>query len=103
MKRYFRKDRRTRKKANTLLKDIGHEFGWKTRILGVVTGIYVYFSIKREERSLARGKVWEPDVCYEKNQAALALESQKQEAKIQPDIMAGGLLAAPRISGRGLT
>ena len=63
------------RKMDRLLKDIYREFGWKTRIAGLTVGIYAYCSLIKEERRLANGWRYEPACFYEKNAAAVALES----------------------------
>ncbi|MBC8431336.1 MAG: cobalamin B12-binding domain-containing protein [Desulfobacterales bacterium] len=75
MRHYFRHDKRMFGKMDRLLKDIYREFGWKTRIAGLTVGIYAYCSLLKEERRLANGWRYEPACFYEKNAAAVALES----------------------------
>lgn len=62
-------------KMNSLLQEIYETFGWKTRIIAPLAGIYVYAALKKEERRLANGWTYEPVSFYEKNAAALALEN----------------------------
>jgi hypothetical protein len=75
MRHYFRDDKRMFGKMDRLLKDIYREFGWKTRMAGLTVGIYAYGSLLKEERRLANGWRYEPACFYEKNAAAVALES----------------------------
>ena len=65
-------------KINSLLQEIYETFGWKTRIVAPLAGIYVYAALKKEERRLANGWTYEPGSFYEKNAAALTLESTTQ-------------------------
>ncbi len=102
MKKYFRKERNTEKKLRSLLKDIYREFGWKTKSLAPIIGMYVYFSIKQEERQLSRGKNYEPDMYYEKNGAALAMERAGQKIKLNTDVRSKRLAVA-HASGRSLS
>ena len=74
MRKKYRHDRRLFAELSDLLKAIYREFGWKTRLIAVVVGMYLLVSMKREERRLARGWTIEPDCFYEKNQAALKLD-----------------------------
>jgi radical SAM superfamily enzyme YgiQ (UPF0313 family) len=60
-----------------LLKEIYAEFGWKTRMVAPLIGRYAYRKLKKEEERLAQGWTYEPVCTYEKNAAALALESSK--------------------------
>jgi radical SAM superfamily enzyme YgiQ (UPF0313 family) len=73
MKRHFRGDRRTHAELEALLVEIGREFGWKTRLLARLTGLYAYYCLRREQRRLARGWHYEPATIVEQNAAALAL------------------------------
>ena len=48
-------------KMNSLLKELYRTFGWKTRILAPPIGMYISWTIKREEGRLARGWTYEPE------------------------------------------
>jgi hypothetical protein len=74
MKRRFRTNKPMAEKMNSLLQEIYKTFGWKTRIIAPLAGIYVYAALKKEERRLANGWTYEPHCFYEKNAAALAVE-----------------------------
>ena len=78
MKSRYRANQRMAEKMNSLLHNIYNTFGWKTRIIAPLAGIYVYAALKKEEKRLAKGLTYEPDPIYEKNAAALALESAAQ-------------------------
>jgi radical SAM superfamily enzyme YgiQ (UPF0313 family) len=82
MRKWYRGDDRMMKKMESLLKGLYNTFGLLTRIAAPVIGRYVYHTIKREERRLARGWTYEPDSFYEKNAAAIALE-KSDPAKIK--------------------
>jgi len=75
MKRYYRRNPRMAANLDALLQDIYQEFGLKTKTIAPLMGRYIYFAIKREEKRLANGWQYEPQTSYEKNAAALALES----------------------------
>jgi len=64
-------------KMGELLRDIYGTFGWKTRILAPVFGLYALESLKREEKRMKDGWTYEPQPFYEKNAAALALEGKR--------------------------
>lgn len=81
MRRYYRKDRPMRRTLDRLLADIGREFGWKTRIAARVFGSYAYVALVREERRLARGWHYEPEMFYEKNPAAIASVDRKHAGR----------------------
>jgi radical SAM superfamily enzyme YgiQ (UPF0313 family) len=74
MKRRFRTNKRIAEKMDGLLQEIYETFGWKTRIIAPLAGMYVYAALNKEERRLANGWTYEPDCFFEKNAAALALE-----------------------------
>jgi radical SAM superfamily enzyme YgiQ (UPF0313 family) len=74
MKKRFRKNKAVQKKLNMLLTDLYQEFGWKTRAIAPIIGIYCLTAIIIEERRLKNGWSYEPETFYDKNDAALALE-----------------------------
>jgi radical SAM superfamily enzyme YgiQ (UPF0313 family) len=74
MKRWYRKDARIAAKMDALLTDLYGTFGWKTRMLAPVTGVYALIKLHREERRLSMGWAYEPQSFVDKNAAALALE-----------------------------
>ncbi len=84
MKRWYRDDHRMHDMMGSLLRDIYKEFGWKTRIIAPLLGIYVHASIKREQQRLADGWTYEPSIFYEKNAKALELEALAK-ARSKPD------------------
>ncbi len=55
MKRWYKDDQRMHDKIGSILSDIYKEFGWKTRIIAPLLGLYAYFAIKREHKKLASG------------------------------------------------
>ena len=75
MKHWYRRNQRMASKMDELLKDIYRTFGWKTRAVAPFIGMYACAAIKLEEKRLANGWKYEPPTFYEKNAAALALES----------------------------
>ena len=74
MKKRFRKNKAVQKNLNMLLNDLYQEFGWKTRAIAPIIGIYALAAIINEERRLKNGWSYEPETFYDKNDAALALE-----------------------------
>ncbi len=74
MRRWFRNDPRLREVAEGLLGDITAAFGWKTRMIAPLFGLFAFFSLKREEERLAGGWGYEPSSFREKNAAAAALD-----------------------------
>jgi radical SAM superfamily enzyme YgiQ (UPF0313 family) len=79
MKRWYRHDPLILNEVTDVLKGIYAEFGWKTRILAAITGLFAYLSMIREDKRLARGWTYEPTTRYEDNAAALALQLKKQQ------------------------
>lgn len=78
MRRWYQeKDDPMAEKLNALLQDICAAFGWKTRIAAPVIGRHVYRLLKKEDERLTAGWAYEPETFYEKNAAALALESRE--------------------------
>jgi radical SAM superfamily enzyme YgiQ (UPF0313 family) len=75
MKKYFKTDQHLAEKMNVLLRDLYGTFGWKTKIVAPIIGRYVFRTIQQEEKRLANGWAYEPDTFYEKNEAAVALET----------------------------
>ncbi len=76
MRRYYRHETPMFQKMNRLFKDLCLEFGLRTRMAGPVIGMYIYRNLVKEQRRLAGGWQYEPASFYEKNAAALALESR---------------------------
>ncbi len=74
MRKWFQNDPPLKETAAKLLEDINAAFGWKTRIVAPLIGLFAFFSLKREEKRLAEGWTYEPHSFCEKNAAALALE-----------------------------
>jgi hypothetical protein len=74
MRKWFQNDPPLKESAAKLLEDINAAFGWKTRIVAPLIGLFAFFSLKREEKRLAEGWTYEPHSFCEKNAAALALE-----------------------------
>jgi radical SAM superfamily enzyme YgiQ (UPF0313 family) len=76
MRRYYRLDTAMCQKMSRLFKDLCSEFGLRTRMAGPVIGRYIYRNLIKEQRRLDAGWQYEPASFYEKNAAALALESR---------------------------
>lgn len=74
MKKWYQDDERILEKTDALLERLCQEFGWKTRIFAALSGMCLYYTLKREEERLANGWVYEPSSFYEKNASAQALE-----------------------------
>jgi hypothetical protein len=77
MKKRWWKNKTVHHKLKRLLKGIYRTFGWKTRIIAPIIGLYCLASIINEERRLKKGWTYEPETFYEKNDAALALEQME--------------------------
>jgi len=52
-----------------VLRDIQHEFGWRSRLAAPLIGRYLALMVNREERRLARKWTYEPPTVYEHNAA----------------------------------
>ncbi len=74
MGKWFRNDPRMKERAEKLLDDITAAFGWTTRIVAPLFGLFALFSLKREEERLAGGWTYEPVSFCDKNAAAVALD-----------------------------
>ncbi len=98
MRKWYRQDNRMYRKIGLILRDIYREFGWKTRIVAPLLGIYAYVSMHRENRRLNAGWTYEPAVFYEKNALALALEKNQYAVSSQKATMPQGLFV-PRTTG----
>jgi hypothetical protein len=73
-RRWFKHDSHMTAKMGLLLKDLFQAFGLKTRLTAPVVGRFLSIMMRREQRRLARGWVYEPETYYEKTQPALAFE-----------------------------
>ena len=86
MRKWYRNDPRIAEKADKLLTDIYAVFGWTTKLIAPLIGMYTFFSLKKEEERLAHGLTYEPSCFYGKNEAAKALEvtqAVKNRLKVQ--------------------
>jgi radical SAM superfamily enzyme YgiQ (UPF0313 family) len=77
MRKWYRNDPRIREKAEGLLRDIGREFGWPTRLITPLIGLFAYYKLKGEEGRLAAGWTYEPASFRECNAAAQELERRQ--------------------------
>ena len=75
MKKWYVGNDRMTAQMGELLQSFHEEFGWTTKLIAALSGRYIYTMLKREEKRLAQGWVYEPISFYEKNPAALALET----------------------------
>jgi radical SAM superfamily enzyme YgiQ (UPF0313 family) len=76
MKKWYAGNDRMTARMSALLQSLHEEFGWTTKLLAALSGRYIYTMLKREEKRLARGWVYEPASFYEKNAAAIALANE---------------------------
>jgi radical SAM superfamily enzyme YgiQ (UPF0313 family) len=76
MKKWYQGNDRMTAKMCGLLQSLHEEFGWTTKLLAALCGRYIYTILKREEKRLAHGWVYEPGSFYEKNAAAIAMENK---------------------------
>jgi radical SAM superfamily enzyme YgiQ (UPF0313 family) len=76
MKKWYEGNDRMTAMMSELLQSLHEEFGWTTKLFAALCGRYIYTTLKREEKRLAHGWVYEPASFYEKNAAALALENE---------------------------
>ncbi len=83
MHRHLRGNPELEKKLGDLLKRFQRQFGWTTRVMAGAIGRFILFTLRREEKRLARGWAYEPKTLVEKNDAALALE-EDAPARTQP-------------------
>jgi hypothetical protein len=85
MRRWYRDNERLAGKMDALLKDIYATFGWTARIAAPLFGLFALWSLKKEEKRLAKGWTYEPLCTYEKNASALALEKQGTAKVTSPE------------------
>ena len=81
MKKWYRRNERMEKKLGDLLNDLYEAFGWKTRLLAPLFGLYALACLSREDRRLNWGWTYEPAAILEKNAAAAALDKAKGDMK----------------------
>jgi radical SAM superfamily enzyme YgiQ (UPF0313 family) len=84
MKKWYRGNTHLSKMLKSLLQEIYKTFGWKTRLITPVIGRYIFASLRKEEKHLADGWQYEPQPFYEKNAAALALETLESVQSHEP-------------------
>jgi len=95
MQQYYRDTPPLFQQMQRLLADIYREFGWKTRLIAPLIGLYAYLRLLQEEQRLAKGWRYEPTTFYEKNPAARALQSQSKPVRRILPRGAGTPLAQP--------
>lgn len=95
MRKRYRHEPRLAGQMDALLKDIYAVFGWPTRLLAPLIGVYAFRTLKNEEERLAHGWNYEPACSYEKNAAALALADRTTEEKLPVRKMAPVLDRVP--------
>jgi hypothetical protein len=76
MKKWYKGNDGMTAKMSELLQRLHEEFGWTTKLIAALSGRYIYTMLKREEKRLSQGWVYEPAAFYEKNAAAVALENK---------------------------
>ena len=81
MKKSYRSNRQIADKVENLLSDIYDEFGWMTKSVAPIIGLFLHFMLKMEEKRLAKGWTYEPQTFYEKNDAALAMDATRRASK----------------------
>jgi radical SAM superfamily enzyme YgiQ (UPF0313 family) len=86
MKKWYEGNDRMTAKMSGLLQSLHEEFGWTTKLIAAISGRYIYTMLKREEKRLARGWVYEPASFLEKNSAAIALENEPRRHPKMPMI-----------------
>lgn len=75
MGRWFARNAPLAAKINRLLQELYRSFGPKTKLIAPLAGRLLLIKMRREEKRLSNGWTYEPDTCYEKNAAALAIDS----------------------------
>jgi hypothetical protein len=78
-----------------LLQDIYSAFGWKTKFVAPLIGRIAFWALEREERRLAGGWVYEPDIIYEQNEAALALTKKGSVSRTRTGSMKPSIITEP--------
>jgi radical SAM superfamily enzyme YgiQ (UPF0313 family) len=81
MKRWYRGNERMEKRMGDLMNNLYETFGWKTRLLAPLFGLYALGCLSLEDRRLNRGWTYEPAAVLEKNAAAVALDKAKDDMK----------------------
>ncbi len=79
MMKWYRDDKDIYQQLSELLQDIYITLGMQPRLVAPIAGRYIYRAMKKEEKNLAAGWTIEPKTFLEKNQAALAVSSEKVE------------------------
>jgi radical SAM superfamily enzyme YgiQ (UPF0313 family) len=95
MKRYYRDTPSMFRKMKRLLSDIYREFGWKTRLVAPLVGLYAYLRLLKEEKHLAQGWRYEPTTFYEKNSKAEAVQILRTIKPDTPHKAIGASLVPP--------
>ena len=68
----------------TVLSELHRAFGWKSRLSAALGGRYLVRKIHAEAKRLAEGWTYEPPTFYERNEAAKALDGDKDLVPAKP-------------------
>jgi hypothetical protein len=77
-----RGNKRVAERAGKFLSMLHAEFGWKTRATAPALGRVFFQLLRRQERALAKGKVYEPRCSVFKNRHALILEGKSPDSAV---------------------
>ncbi len=72
-RKWFKNNPKLKEKITRVLNDIKKEFGWKGRLAAPLAGRVVLHKIRKENRFLEQGGVYEPPTFYEMNEPMAAL------------------------------
>ena len=85
-KLYYRNNPAMYERISSLVKDLNQEFGWKSRLYGMLGARYVLHTIRREAKRLAAGWTYEPPTFYENNAACDQANGATQARYITPEV-----------------
>lgn len=84
MKKWYRHDKVLYQQLDDLLQDIYTNLGLQPRLAAPLAGLYIYWTMKREEKRLATGWAIEPKTFFEKNEGALEEETSNTATDSTP-------------------
>lgn len=74
-----------RNKIDAILREVYEFFGWKSRLLAPVIGVYIHRCLVREDARLRAGWTYEPETFYERARQSERAEDSAAQAACVPN------------------
>jgi len=84
--KWFQREPHIHDMMTHLLGEIHAVYGWKSRLAAPTVGRGLFHTLKKEEKCLRQGWIYEPTAIYEKITQAVALDRASRLRGIVPEI-----------------